>query len=109
MAQLMHYHCSDSFSSTQIAGIDSSGILFADGQSIFFEECARNFARAYPAANTTCIAERDILAQPPYIEFYTCGKSMIVRFDEPGKRAHKAFRELCRSLERFGYTTYDLS
>lgn len=109
MALLIHYHLSDTFSSSDIAGIDSSGILFENGQSIFFQECALNFSRAYPAARGRCIAERDITARPPYFEFYTCGKSMIVRFDEPGKNAQRAFREFRKRLEHYGYSTYDLS
>lgn len=109
MAQLIPYHLTDTFRFSQITGIDSSGILFADGQSIFFQECAQNFSRSYPESKGRCIAERDALAEIPYFEFYTCGKSMRVIFDGLGKRTGKTFREFQQKLESFGYTTYDLS
>lgn len=109
MAQLIPYHLSDTYSNTKITGIDDSGILFEDGQSIFFQECAQNFARSYPESKGNCIAERNAAAQPPYFEFYTCGKSMIVQFDAPGKHGQKAFREFQKRLESYGYSTYDLS
>ena len=109
MAQLIHYHLSDTYSYSQIAGIDASGILFDNGQSIFFEECYRNFSRAYPEQRGRCVAERNAAADVPYFEFYTCGKSMIVRFDGLGKHTQRAFREFQEKLKGYGMTTFDLS
>lgn len=109
MAQLIHYHLSDTFHYSKIAGIDNTGILFTDGQSILFQECAQNFARSYPESSGKCVAERSSIAEPPYFEFYTCGKSMIVAFDGLGKNTGRAFQEFQQKLESFGYTTYDLT
>lgn len=108
MAQLIPYHISDTYSATQITGMDASGILFDDGQSIFFQECVMNFSRAYPESRSKCVAERNLYAPKPYFEFYTCGKSMIVQFDEPGRQGQKAFLDFQKRLESYGYTTYDL-
>ncbi len=109
MAQLIHYHMSETLHYSKITGMDNSGILFGEEESIFFQECAQNFARFYPESSGRCVAERNISAQPPYFEFYTCGKSMIVVFDELGKNTHKAFHEFQEKLESYGYTTYDLT
>ena len=105
MAQLLPYHLSDTYSYSQVSGIDHTGILFDDGTSILFQECAQNFARSYPESRGRCIAERRF----PCFEFYTCGKSMILRFDDHGKKAQKQFAEFQKQLESYGYTTYDLS
>ncbi|MBQ4465247.1 MAG: hypothetical protein II916_04720 [Oscillospiraceae bacterium] len=109
MAQLIPYHMSDTFSYSKVTAIDSSGILFDDGQSIFFQECALNFARWNPEESGKCVAERDKLADIPYFEFYTCGKSMILQFDGVRKFALKQFDDLRERLESYGYTTYDLA
>ena len=108
MAQMIHYHFTDTFSYADISAIDNSGILFENGLSIFFEECRKNFSRVYPESRGNCIAERSATANPPYFEFYTCGKSMVILFDRAGKDTQREFVEFQRRLERFGFTTYDL-
>ena len=109
MAQMIHYHYTDTFSFSDISAMDSSGILFENGLSIFFEECRKNFARVYPEGSGTCIAERSSTADPPYFEFYTCGKSMRLVFDRLGKDTQREFNAFKQKLERFGYSTYDLT
>lgn len=109
MAQMIHYHFTDTFSFDDISAMDSSGILFENGLSIFFEECQKNFARVYPESSGTCIAERNSTAYPPYYEFYTCGKSMVIRFDRLGRDTQREFNAFGQKLRSFGYTTYDLS
>lgn len=109
MAQMIHYHFTDTFSYSDISAMDSSGILLESGVSIIFEECQKNFARVYPESRGTCIAERSSTAYPPYFEFYTCGKSMVIAFDRLGKDTQREFSAFQQRLMSYGYTTYDLS
>ncbi|MCR5718303.1 MAG: hypothetical protein K6F80_04620 [Oscillospiraceae bacterium] len=109
MAQLIHYHYTDSFHYSDIKAMDSSGILFVNGLSIFFEECAKNFARSYPEERGTCIAECSASADPPYFEFFTCGKSMVLLFDGLGRDTQQTFRLFRQRLENYGYIAYSLS
>ncbi len=109
MAQMIHYHFTDTFSFSDIKDMDESGILFDNGLSIFFEECRKNFSRVYPESSGTCIAERCASANPPYFEFYTCGKSMVILFDGLGRDTQQKFTEFQHKLERYGFSTYDLS
>jgi hypothetical protein len=105
MAQLLPYHLSDTYSYSQVSGIDHTGILFDDGTSILFQECAQNFARSYPESRGRCIAERRF----PYFEFYTCGKSMVILFDRLGRDTMREFQDFSRRLTGYGYSTYDLT
>ncbi len=113
MAKLIPYHLTDTYSYEAVQAIDRTGILLADGTCIDFQECARNFARAYPEAKGRCVAERDYQAEVPYFEFYACGKSVVIRFDRTGFRAEaknrRDFLDLQYALEDNGYTSYDLS
>ena len=108
MAQLIHYHYTDSFSYSDIKDMDASGILFKNGLSIFFEECSRNFGRIYPEERGRCVAECSASANPPYFEFYTYGKSMVILFDGLGRDAKTAFSQFRHRLENYGYSIYDL-
>ena len=101
MAQMIHYHYTDTFSYADIKDMDASGILFENGLSIFFEECRKNFSRVYP--------ERSSTANPPYFEFYTCGKSMVILFDGLGRDTMREFQDFSRRLTSYGYSTYDLT
>ena len=109
MAQMIHYHYTDKFFYSDIKDMDASGILFDNGLSIIFEECQKNFSRVYPEGSGRCIAERCIGANPPYFEFYTCGKSMMLLFDGPAKEAQRTFLDFQRRIESYGYTTFDLT
>ncbi len=109
MAQLIHYHMSETLHYSKITSMDNSGILFGEEESIIFQECAQNFSRFYPESNSRCVAERSLTADPPYFEFYTYGKSMIVEFDELGKNTAAAFHDFQQRLESYGYTTYELT
>ena len=108
MAQLIHYHLTDTYSFSQIVGIDNTGILFNDGQSIFFEECALNFSRIYPEMQGKYIAECSESSEIPYFEFFTYGKSMLIRLDFLGKRTEQVFREFLGKLHSYGFKVYSL-
>ena len=109
MAQMIHYHYTDTFSYADIKDMDASGILFENGLSIFFEECQKNFSRVYPEGSGKCIAERSSTVNPPYYEFYTCGKSMVILFDGLGRDTMREFNDFHRRLVGYGYSTYDLT
>lgn len=92
----------------EIKDIDSNGIIFTSGKTIIFKDCIKQ-----PYNSETCIAERDILAKPPYFVFFTPDKPTKIIFDKTGlfsnSKNRKEFRKLQNLLIDFGYSSYDLS
>ncbi len=78
--------------------------MFRDGDEIIFSECVH-------VNTSTCVAERDFTANPPYFRFFN--KNIRVIYDSKGifskSRNDKVFHNLQFELNRYGYTTYDLS
>lgn len=91
--------------------ISKKGIWFDDGFYLDFELSRDNWAKNHNilADKTYCIADRDITATNPYFEFY-CDNHVVIYFN---KRIfinrHKRFQNLRLTIEKAGYTTYDLS
>ena len=54
-----------------IVSIDEHGIKFSDLHWLTYKECTINFNRKYPNSRGNCIGERNITAEPPYIELYS--------------------------------------
>ena len=93
---------------SEIEFINESGIVFKDGYIIVFNDCVN---RRYNSE--TCVAERDICANPPYFEFFTSGKPTRIIFNKTGLLSKainkKDFRNLQMSIVQFGYSSFDLS
>lgn len=94
-----------------IKNIGKKGIWFDDGFFLDFELSRINWAKNHNilADETCCVADRDITATSPYFEFY-CENHVVIYFK---KRIfinrHKHFQNLRFTIEKMGYTTYDLS
>ena len=93
---------------SEIKDIDSNGITFIDGDIIVFKDCIKQRYNS-----ETCVAERDILAKPPYFKFFTPDKPTKIIFDKtglfPNFKNLKEFRKLQNMIINFGYSSYDLS
>lgn len=87
---------------SDILSINQTGISFADGFCIRFEECVNN-----QYSSPTCVAERDITANPPYFSFFTSGKPTHIIFT--ALAALQQFTQLQMLLTRLGFTSLDLS
>ena len=98
----------------QIQRFDKYGIIFYDGIKIIFDECRINWAksRGIKPEDTFCVADRNRIAEIPYFTFYTnerikvLFKRSIFPWDTKDK---KAFLNIQMGLNRFGYSSYDLS
>ena len=96
-----------------IVSIDEHGIKFSDLHWLTYKECTINFNRKYPNSRGNCIGERNITAEPPYIELYSTYAHTKILFNKKGLfRKNKNmidFHNLQRHINEFGYTTLDLS
>ena len=74
-----------------IKGIEKEGVIFSDGFKIIFHDCINGFAKHNPSFTgvSTCIAERNILVQPPYFQFYLDDMNVKIIFDCKGLFAKK--------------------
>lgn len=92
---------------SEIQSIDKNGLLFKDGTSIDFSKCVNK--KNYSGNS---IAEREIIANPPYFEFYNDEKIRIV-FDKKGlfakNKNQKDFIDFQKIVNNLGYKTFDLS
>lgn len=91
-----------------IRTVDENGIFFVNEDKIIFADC---IGKRYDSE--TCVAERDIVASPPYFEFFTPYKPTRIIFNKKGlfskfiNRRH--FLRLQMKINDIGYSTYDLS
>jgi hypothetical protein len=101
-----------SISETELLYYDSDG----NERKINFEECRKNFYKHWQGDNYTiedddrCVAERNSIATPPYIEFYSNPPSRIefkriIIF----KSSYKKMGKLRDLIESVGWKTFDLS
>ena len=80
---------------------------------INFEECAKNYAKENSLENSRCVATRDITKLT--FTFYTQPKIGLVfkkHFFKDlvsGKSAVSKFLELQKAINKYGFTSYDLS
>ena len=106
----MNYFC------CQLVDINRWGITVNDGKTnidIFFEECAKNYANEKSLETSRCVATRDITRLT--FVFYSIPKVKIVfkkhffkdLFSE--KSAVNHFLSLQDAINKYGYTSYDLS
>lgn len=96
-----------------IGSVDKDGIRFKNGHVVSYRECMSNFGRKHPGSTYKCIGDRDVTAEPPYIEIYSVYAHDRILFDRRGISAKKDnvanFHKLQKLIEKFGYTTFDLS
>lgn len=100
-------HTASEKSFYEIKEINQNGITFINGERIVFQACIRQGSNG-----KTCIAERDLFAQPPYFLFFTADRPTKILFNKKGifskSENRKHFRELQRMIIEFGYSSYDL-
>lgn len=100
----------------EVVNINDSGITVKSGKTnikICFDECAKNYAEEKSLKNSRCVAARDITKLT--FTFYTDPKISVVfkkhflkdLFSE--KSAVNKFIELQKAINKYGYTSYDLS
>lgn len=95
---------------SDIVRVDRDGITFRDGHKIAFSDCIGNWN-----GSERCVAVRDKSAEPPYMEFPSAVKPTRITF--PKRRRiffmwitnEDEFRSLRVRIEKYGYTTFDLS
>ncbi len=100
----------------ETVNINSLGITVKSRKTdieIRFDECAENYAKENSLENSRCVATRDITKLA--FTFYTHPKIIVVfkkRFFKDlllGKSAVSKFFELQKEINKYGYTSYDLS
>ena len=96
----------------EIVNINSLGITVKSGKTdikICFDECAKNYANENSLENSRCVATKLTFT------FYTQPKIRVVfkkHFFKDlvsGKSAVSKFLELQKAINKYGYTSYDLS
>jgi len=98
-----------------VKSIEKEGIIFSDGLKIIFQDCINGFKKNYNSFTnvSTCIAERNILVQPPYFQFYLDDMNVKIIFDCKGlfakKRSIKLFQYFQLKIKSLGYKTFDLT
>lgn len=106
----------DSIVCDEILDIDGSGLTIKCNNSdvfINFDECVKNYANENSLENSRCVATRDITKLT--FTFYTQPKIRVVfkkHFFKDlvsGKSAVSKFLELQKAINKYGYTSYDLS
>ncbi|MBR1833560.1 MAG: hypothetical protein IJ784_14235 [Ruminiclostridium sp.] len=92
-----------------IISMNENGITFKNGKQVIFFYCiGRN--NYY---SEKCIGERNALADPPYVEFFTGNSNIRVVFDKTGmlekKNNQRDFAQFHIDIQKYGYTTFNLS
>lgn len=96
-----------------IVKLSQEGILMSDGFQISFQACSQTWKHMKKVEASTCVAERDITAKPPYFRFYTddnmieivcAGKGLFQK-----RQSEKMFDQLRQEILRWGFSTFDMS
>lgn len=108
MFAIREYNCFD------IVNIDKNGILFMDETFVDFEECRYEWAKEHniSISETVCVASRVYEGELCYFVFYSNEKIKLL-FNVSGffrrRKGEKKFQELQVLLNRYGYTSYDMT
>lgn len=99
---------------SDIVSFDKAGILFSDAEFVEFEECKCEWAKEnnITVADTMCVALRFSEGDDRYFIFYSKEKvKLYFRFKGilKKKRSRDKFSEMQVLLNRYGYTSYDVS
>ena len=99
---------------SNIVEINSSGLVVKQNNSdifICFDECAKNYAKTNFLKTSNCVADRDITKLT--FTFYTNPKIKVVFKKRLLKnifvKKSKQFIILQKEINKYGYTTFDLS
>lgn len=98
-----------------IMSIEKDCIIFSDGFKLYFNDCINGFRKHYNSFKdiSTCIGERNILAQRPYFQFYLDDIDVKIKFDSKGlfkkKRNIKLFQSFQLKIKNLGYKTFDIT
>ena len=101
---------------SELVSVDQFGIKVKNKKTevfINFEECAKNYANEKLVEESKCVATRDITRLT--FTFYTFPKIKLIfrkHFFKDvlgGKTATGKFMDLQNEINRYGYTSYDLS
>ncbi len=90
-----------------IKQIGNNRILFNDDHMLNFSDCNRTWRNIHKS-NGICIGERDVTANPPFFGFYE-NEEKYIKVIITGFFKDKKFHFLKREIEKYGYSTYDLS
>ena len=99
-----------------IINIDNFGITLKYKRTdvhIYFDECAKNYANEKFLEKNKCIATRDITKLT--LVFYTTPKTRVIFKKNflkdliAGKSAIRKFLDLQQAINKYGYTSFDLS
>lgn len=102
------------YSYKDIQKITKAGILFIDGFEFLFEECKNEWSvqNNIKGGQSCCVAERYSFTKIPYFLFFS-KKRVKVLFDKKGifgkKRNKNDFQNLQVVLNRFGFSSYDMT
>ena len=92
-----------------IVSMNNTCIIFKTGNQIVYSECANRDSRY----SEKCIGVRNAIADPPYVEFFTSNGNTRVVFDRTGmfekKKNQRNFGQFHIDIQKFGYSTFDLS
>ena len=102
---------------SEVVSINKRGVVVKNKDSqakIDFEECSKNYANENSLEVSKCVATRDITtltftfySNPKVVLMFQKRRSLLNIFTE--KSAIKQFLELQNLINRYGYSTYDLS
>ena len=105
----------EAFTENEISEITAQGIALKNGMYIDFAVCAEVWDKANSVKNIRCVGESD--AMDYSFTFYALPKPIMIKFIPKGKIAeffskhntYKRFYELQKTINEFGYKTYDMS
>ena len=101
---------------SELVSVDQWGIKVKNKKTevfITFEECAKNYANEKLIEESKCVATRDITRLT--FTFYTSPKIKLIFRKQffkdilSGKTATGKFIDLQNEINKYGYTSYDLS
>lgn len=97
-----------------IIKIDETGILFSDNVFVSFEECRYGWAEEnnISKADTVCVASRFLDDKDRYFIFYSEERVKLlfrIKGIFKSKKSLHRFQEVQILLNRFGYSSYDMS
>lgn len=102
------------YSYSDIAQVDIKGILFKDNRFIEFEECKYEWSKEQNISenDSVCVASRFCEGNECYFVFYSKERVKLV-FNMKGlmkrKRNSDKLNEIRVLINRFGYSSYDMT
>lgn len=100
---------------SDVISVTAQGISYS-GVFISFIECAENYKEEHGGTGK-CVEERYVDDEPINIVFYTAPMTTHIHFLEQSgikklfskRTAYRRFRELQKQIEKYGFSTIDMS